>query len=116
MTKSAQKAQHTAGEWVLKDGFLVIRRDNHDQIANVRGAGRLGNAEADANARLISAAPDLLAAIERIQSMFGYGHIENSDDQTLIDAFKAENDDSKLRNLILEITGKAINKATAKGE
>jgi len=58
---------------------------------------------------LFAAAPELLDAIKELQSMFGYGD-DVTDNQKTVTA-SLSGDDSKLRNLILEITGAAIARA-----
>ena len=67
------KAEHTPGPWIVKyndqHDHIFTQATPHKRIANVFG-GVFGNNEADlehqANARLIAAAPDLLAALKRL--------------------------------------------------
>ena len=63
-------AKHTPGPWTVTPtltGTLSINKTENVPIATVGGAGwHLGKETAEANARLIAAAPDLLAALEEI--------------------------------------------------
>ncbi len=54
---------HTPGPWVYDEGIVYPQEDHAGQawIADIRGA-----VDADANARLIAAAPDLLQALKDI--------------------------------------------------
>ena len=62
--------QHTPGPWTIyktQTGALSINKTSKVPIAMVGGSSwHLGQAIAGANARLIAAAPDLLALAERI--------------------------------------------------
>jgi hypothetical protein len=55
--------KHTPGPWVLRDGTPLFRVVGGEHRTTV--AGDISN---DANARLIAAAPDLLAALEAIEA------------------------------------------------
>jgi len=73
-------AQHTPGPWRVEsinydgDGGILVRCNRNNSrnhcIANVWGAknARDPDAEGQANARLISAAPELLEALEELRS------------------------------------------------
>ena len=74
-------AKLTPGPWSIRTEFgkLCIRPGDYNAkgyssgyapIAKVAGDKRINNDEA--NARLIAAAPGLLAVLERVQSMFSY--------------------------------------------
>ena len=76
---SAEKAQHTPGPWKAdKGGFNYI--GEYDHWGTVRGGPKIYNlvtvwadvpelaSQAEANARLIASAPDLLAMVERYAS------------------------------------------------
>lgn len=62
-------ATHTSGPWTVSEthtGALSINKAPRVPVATVGGAGwHLGEETARANARLIAAAPDLLAEAER---------------------------------------------------
>jgi hypothetical protein len=67
------QATHTPGPWLLDGDKICTSRDN--EIARITRYGAwfyggtpygLGNPIGDANARLIAAAPDLLAALEAL--------------------------------------------------
>jgi len=54
---------HTLGPWTVDDNYIMCRYDgNGNYICRMLGRGE----ETDANARLIAAAPDLLAALETV--------------------------------------------------
>ena len=78
-TKATQKAQHTAGEWILsgsnkirngKDGF-VIATITSDEITHFI----CNKAESEANAKLIAAAPEMLNLLQKLSNT-----ITNGDD------------------------------------
>lgn len=60
---------HTAGPWILirfRSGFIVDRPNNLEPVAEiVRASGEPTRETFEADARLMAAAPDLLAALER---------------------------------------------------
>lgn len=67
------KTNHSPGKWVsrcrsMSDGSLVVMTADHSEICQIRARGeRTWGAQDDtdkANAALIAAAPDLLAALE----------------------------------------------------
>lgn len=63
------KAQHTPGPWQIQRGVpigfgLVASAGLRQKIVSAEG---VSDSEADANARLIAAAPDLLAALQAIE-------------------------------------------------
>lgn len=66
---------HTPGPWML-DGWDIVQRDCNDScpaLAFVGNAKRtLAMEEINANARLISAAPELLAALKQAVSLLSY--------------------------------------------
>ena len=79
-------AQHTPGPWEAKEytnsritgGYGVFARDSNIPI--VEGAYGEDIATADANTRLIAAAPDLLAALEAV--------LDKPDDVTVYEAIE----------------------------
>ncbi|MCW7544863.1 hypothetical protein N7I30_13730 [Aurantimonas litoralis] len=95
------EAKHTPGPWLIREGFstdtleVYPRRDGKPEIgswaelATVRsdyGNGDGDTAEGEANARLIAAAPDLLAALESLTANLDEGDFISL---TRIDAAKA---------------------------
>jgi hypothetical protein len=61
--------KHTPGPWSILDerrGFIVTACDDCYDVATVRNIGNRDNA---ANARLIAAAPDMLAALQTIKQL-----------------------------------------------
>jgi hypothetical protein len=65
------KAQHTPGPWkLISNGLLVQDAGNRLHIGTFKEAEGLGHSAA-ANARLIAAAPELLAALEEIVAQLG---------------------------------------------
>jgi hypothetical protein len=74
-------ATHTPGPWLLDGDKICTRRGN--EIARITRYGAwldvgtpygLKNPIGDANARLIAAAPDLLAACEEMAAQLGGGN------------------------------------------
>lgn len=70
-TKPSRQTAHTPGPWEIHDNIgrkseLGIVADAAPCIIAVMGNAKAWPAEARANARLIAAAPDLLAACQRI--------------------------------------------------
>ena len=66
---------HTAGPWRVSDGSRVIWSNDSRVVAEIRGMfiqpmkpETYSQAETDANARLIAAAPDLLAALKALRA------------------------------------------------
>lgn len=55
---------HTPGPWAV-DGHFVVRGDG-TALCDVWASRPIPNAEAEANARLIASAPDLLEALEAL--------------------------------------------------
>jgi len=65
--KAAAKAPHTPGPWHVLRNDVVDARSCHIASAQFNPAGRANSTEQmPANARLIAAAPDLLAALQKI--------------------------------------------------
>lgn len=64
------EAKHTPGKWYCEGGQILAPSDRVETRGPIRIAGvsvsRKGSAERDANARLLAAAPDLLAACEAV--------------------------------------------------
>ena len=95
------KTNHTPGPWLIKhlansrrDTVRIVEKINHHSVAEVRDAGFEDQGYADA--RLIAAAPELLAAL-----------IELCADKYLSDPINAD----RMQN-----ARKAIRKATVKHE
>jgi hypothetical protein len=72
--------QHTPGPWVYKGGeTTTIREADGSMICQMKFltgphglGGRRSNDEVDANARLIAAAPDMLAELQRLHAKNGW--------------------------------------------
>ena len=60
------KARHTAGEWALRGTY--IQSNDGRAICQLNGA----NADAKDHARLIAAAPELLAALEKLHEEYAH--------------------------------------------
>ena len=76
MSREAMK--HTQGPWVVdpavRQGFTVYAPKEGFIVGTQDEEGRYGAIESEANARLIAAAPDLLALAERIARLPEHGH------------------------------------------
>ena len=76
MSREAMK--HTPGPWVVdpavRQGFTVYAPKEGFIVGTQDEEGRYGAIESEANARLIAAAPDLLALAERIARLPEHGH------------------------------------------
>ena len=59
---------HTPGPWKVFDRTLVGTDDI--AVANVKGSDSISDAQDEANARLIAAAPELLAALKHTIAIF----------------------------------------------
>lgn len=58
-------AKHTPGKWVQDErGSVHVRAENGPYVADCNASAAIGWGDKLANARLISAAPDLLEALE----------------------------------------------------
>ena len=66
------KTKHTQGEWTLRSGINDIRSEDNYIIAQI-GSANNNDQEADANAKLIAAAPKLLEALSLIAEGVGNG-------------------------------------------
>lgn len=72
--------EHTPGPWRVVHGTNVMAKRGHGGEASVAACGGYANnfdggayvAESEANARLIAAAPDLLAALEAVTLLPGF--------------------------------------------
>jgi len=91
--------KHTPGPWKYDETWALIHAEHGSEIAAVHAA-RGTRGEAQANAHLIAAAPDLLAALEAIRQW------SNSRDGS------AEADETALTE-INGIAAMAVAKATA---
>jgi len=61
-------AKHTQGPWVLENGTLKQDTGNRKHLGTFSESVGLGH-EAKANAKLIAAAPTLLAALQQIERL-----------------------------------------------
>lgn len=82
--------KHTQGPWRLETdypkGFLILKDEphpSHDPVWTVANVNACMGAESKSNARLIAAAPDLLAALKAMLSMFG-DHEQYDDDSAQV--------------------------------
>jgi len=86
------ETKHTSGPWyagaTLSSDFHFIRSINSDsgQVAKVRVGPVIEQDESLANARLIAAAPDLLAALEQVEAAFDSPGVVLPDWEPLFDA------------------------------
>ena len=97
------QAQHTPGPWRLNAGNeTLVMGSNQRPIARAEcgGIAGIGLAEAEANARLIAAAPDLLAALEEMAAVFGW---QSPNANPTVDAAIAA-----ARALLARIKGEAV--------
>lgn len=70
-------SKHTPGPWhPYLDSFYVFDSDNH-RVADTCANGK-SDAECMANAHLIAAAPDLLAALEGLVKQFAHPTLEST--------------------------------------
>ena len=76
MSREAMK--YTQGPWVVdpavRQGFTIYAPKEGFIVGTQDEEGRHGAIESEANARLIAAAPDLLALAERIARLPEHGH------------------------------------------
>jgi len=88
--RAIMKTKHTPGEWVFKEwkqegtDFYHIRskKEFTDLIATVhRWKGYIDKREAEANAKLIAAAPDMLKALTEVRR---HGLIEKDGYETIV--------------------------------
>jgi hypothetical protein len=75
---STEAIKYTPGPWVVdpavRQGFTVYAPKEGFIVGTQDEEGRYGAIESEANARLIAAAPDLLALAERIARLPEHGH------------------------------------------
>lgn len=69
------EAKHTPGPWVMDDAqpgdlFRHVLHGNGDSFGYICRISTNGNANADADARLIAAAPELLEALQAVLRSF----------------------------------------------
>lgn len=70
-----EKLTHTPGPWKFKDEIFANRRYVRiygSDLVNVTDLNTYPSIPVEANARLIAAAPDLLAALEEMAAVFGW--------------------------------------------
>jgi len=76
------KTQHTAGPWIIQEhkdknfGIDLTEGKNGKVICNVTSHYIAEHEEAQANARLIAAAPELLAALQDLVAISKYPYQE----------------------------------------
>lgn len=101
--------KHTPGEWkeridnpifnespIPMPEYVIYGKDGKHLIASVWAKTKLGDKEAEANARLIAAAPVTLKMLEEILEIIDYeGEINNSADRVIED----------MRNIIRKARG-----------
>lgn len=65
------KTQHTKGEWEQK-GHIIESVETHEEIAWIKAlsTGSSRSAEAEANAKLIAAAPSMIEALQSVNNYF----------------------------------------------
>jgi hypothetical protein len=92
------KATHTPGPWEFTPDEIETKRGSHFvyRIESSRGSDFLGTfdpnedggdySEAEANARLIAAAPDLLEAVKTMVEVFRYRHGSSREIVDAVDA------------------------------
>jgi hypothetical protein len=78
-------ATHTPGPWELTQYGAVVRKDGHGQTVVYTDNGE-SCINGEANARLIAAAPDLLAALEMVMDAAEDGGDMNDIDWDMIRA------------------------------
>ncbi len=116
------KNRHTPGPWeylpkqcaIVSKAEWFVEPDEENGEDGIRTCivdlmGAMSGNDTGADAQLMAAAPELLEALKRIQNMFGYGFAQNNDDRIVNNSLNENH--TKLRNLILHITSKAIAKA-----
>lgn len=94
------EAKHTPGPWLIFEPYMdCIRSADKTTIATT------DNANKEANARLIAAAPDLLEALEML--LEGYGPNAGDDVTPVVLAEFRKNALNKTRAAIAKATGRA---------
>ncbi len=82
-TDTQQQTKHTPGPWIVEDD----KRDDYMMTIRSSGAGRLGVAYcAKDDARLIAAAPELLAALRRALPLIEWHDGRSDRHDEIIDA------------------------------
>ena len=70
--KTQKTTQHTPGPWAInRAGYLEMAGETCECSAADVSTLRAPYAEANANLRLVAAAPDLLAALEKAMRLYG---------------------------------------------
>jgi hypothetical protein len=99
------KKQHTPGPWSVAFGNRLEIHGPKDEIGwpkvIVYNAGLCTDKESKANAALLAAAPDMLAALQSLILEFSH-YATGSEDENEMEAM------THARNLYKEITGKEI--------
>jgi hypothetical protein len=83
--------EHTKGPWVATgDNFVVSYSGNGKAVANCyEDTPDHREGECAANARLIAAAPDLLAALKELHQAVGEAAIDNEPNEWVLAAHRA---------------------------
>lgn len=74
------KAKHTTGEWTLRRGINDIRSKDNYIIAQI-GSANNNDEEAEANAKLIAASPELLKQLKTALWILEQNEITQGQDQ-----------------------------------
>lgn len=80
--------KHTPGEWINNGGIIGPEGTLSDEAVCIVGKPNEQTVQNTANARLIAASPDLLAAAQEIKRIFGNGtnkYVDESIRKALLD-------------------------------
>ena len=74
---AGRNGAHTPGPWVIDPCWDILGNtdDGNGMVCQIT-TDAVPRAEAEANARLIAAAPDLLAALQQAEQQLDYGQID----------------------------------------
>lgn len=103
---------HTPGPWIATSGGCVVGADSTLVVAVPRPKGTGATAKRDANARLIAAAPDLLAVcelalshVEELREAFRSGALTGADGKVGLRANNNVDVEVELRKQIAKAKG-----------
>ncbi len=108
------KTQHTAEPWIIQEhkdknfGIDLTEGKNGKVICNVTSHYIAEHEEAQANARLIAAAPELLAALQQLKDAFIHIEGNRKGNQAKTDIIKYNDDVRDALNNARIILDKAI--------